>query len=84
MKQCSICGQLKPESEFYKNRSSSDGLQSQCKECHKQKQACFRDKRRKQVEEYEATHEVTYRKEMRKYAAYRQMFRQELKELYED
>lgn len=36
MKQCSTCKQLKPESEFSKDKKTADGLRSQCKECHKQ------------------------------------------------
>jgi hypothetical protein len=36
MKQCSKCKQLKPESEFGKDRSRADGLQPRCKECKKQ------------------------------------------------
>jgi hypothetical protein len=33
-KRCSACGQLKPCSEFYKNRSTADGLQECCRICH--------------------------------------------------
>jgi hypothetical protein len=32
-KQCSKCKELKPFSEFYKNRSTNDGLARWCKEC---------------------------------------------------
>jgi hypothetical protein len=32
-KQCSKCKKLKPFSEFYKNKSTSDGLARWCKEC---------------------------------------------------
>lgn len=43
MKQCSKCGQTKPESEFSKNKSRHDGLAHYCKVCaraaHKQWQA---------------------------------------------
>lgn len=35
MKQCKTCGETKPKSEFYKNKSRKDGLQSQCKSCKK-------------------------------------------------
>lgn len=34
MKRCRKCNEEKPASEFYKNRTSSDGLQSYCKPCH--------------------------------------------------
>lgn len=33
MKQCSKCWQLKPESEFYKRSTATDGLRSWCKLC---------------------------------------------------
>lgn len=35
MKHCPKCGLDKPESEFHKNRSRADGLQSSCKKCQK-------------------------------------------------
>lgn len=34
MKSCSRCKELKPSSEFFKNRSRLDGLGGQCKGCH--------------------------------------------------
>jgi len=34
-KWCPYCKQLKPVTEFNKNRTKNDWLQSQCKECHK-------------------------------------------------
>lgn len=35
MKKCSKCGNDRPKSEFYKNKTKSDGLHAQCKECTK-------------------------------------------------
>jgi hypothetical protein len=35
-KQCSKCKQLKPLSDFYKNRSTKDGLARWCKQCKKE------------------------------------------------
>ena len=34
MKLCHKCGTQKPLSDFYKNKISKDGLQTQCKKCH--------------------------------------------------
>ena len=34
-KRCSKCGEIKPISEFYKRKSSKDGLQNNCKDCAK-------------------------------------------------
>lgn len=36
MKRCAKCGKELPESEFYRNKKSLDGLQYYCKECTKQ------------------------------------------------
>ena len=33
MKRCTKCGELKPESEFYKNCQQKSGLDPQCKQC---------------------------------------------------
>jgi len=33
-KKCSTCKQIKLVSQFYKNKSASDGLYSNCKNCH--------------------------------------------------
>lgn len=34
-KKCYMCGKILPVSEFYKNHSAKDGLQTLCKECSK-------------------------------------------------
>jgi len=36
MKRCIKCGQVKPVSEFHKNKGHNDGLSSYCKECKKE------------------------------------------------
>ena len=33
MKQCSKCGETKPNTEFYRRKDSKDGLHNQCKKC---------------------------------------------------
>lgn len=33
---CTKCGLEKPTSEFNKNKLKKDGLQSECRDCHKQ------------------------------------------------
>ena len=37
MKQCTICGLYKDESEFYSEKRNGNGLTANCKSCHKQK-----------------------------------------------
>ncbi len=37
-KRCSKCGKTKPVSEFSRNRETSDGLHSRCRECHNAQQ----------------------------------------------
>lgn len=44
MKQCSKCHELKPESEFYKDKRTKDGLKCQCKKCHCKTSVATRDK----------------------------------------
>lgn len=51
MKRCSKCKSEKPESEFYKKRSSKDGLNSQCIPCNKESKRQWNDaNRRKYLE----------------------------------
>ena len=45
-KKCTMCGQYKPITEFYKRVRSRDGLNSRCIECTKKKGAAFRAKRK--------------------------------------
>ncbi len=44
MKRCSKCHELKPETEFYKDKRTKDGLKCQCKKCHCQTSLKTRDK----------------------------------------
>ena len=41
-KRCYKCGEVKPRSEFYKDRSRSDGLDPRCKSCTKAHKAAWR------------------------------------------
>jgi hypothetical protein len=45
MKQCTRCKELKPLTDFYKNRSKKDGYDCCCKECAKIKQKLYYIKR---------------------------------------
>lgn len=54
MKKCSKCHELKPETEFYKDKRTKDGLKCQCKKCHNKTSFATRDKdkHRKNNKEY--------------------------------
>lgn len=58
MKTCTKCGETKPadQEHFYKNKSTKDGLTSQCKECNKA-----------QARAYKATHKEQYHELYKKY-----------------
>lgn len=44
MKRCTKCGQLKPKSEFHKDKYTNDGLGYRCKECVRNYRKVNRDK----------------------------------------
>lgn len=41
-KRCSKCGETKPVSEFHRDRRNKSGLQSQCRNCHKDSQKAYK------------------------------------------
>lgn len=54
-KECSVCGKKKRLStrNYFKQKSSPDGYQSQCKECAKDYQKRYYDMQKKQLAHYE-------------------------------
>jgi hypothetical protein len=42
-KQCYCCGEVKPLSEFHKNKAAKDGLHSYCKSCVKASNKAYRE-----------------------------------------
>lgn len=48
-KKCYKCGRTLPVTEFYKNRSTKDGLQSMCKDCIKERDAARASKTEKKM-----------------------------------
>jgi len=58
MKRCTKCGEIRPASGFGKDRRRKDGLQSQCKECFRERKAEYHlkngDAVRKKHREYYA------------------------------
>ena len=61
MKTCLSCPQIKPLSEFYKNRNTKDGLRYWCKTCEKAHQKAYQQTKRgkavhrKRVAKYQKT-----------------------------
>lgn len=53
-KRCSKCGQIKPISEFYKRKSSKDGLYSYCKQCDKSMKAYYYQTHKGKIKAYKA------------------------------
>lgn len=52
MKICSVCNKNLPISNYYQNRSSSDGLKSVCKSCGNKTVRIFNDNMKRLVEKY--------------------------------
>lgn len=57
MKKCISCGQEKATSEYYAHKTATDGLRSDCKECHKAKH----------LRRYYANHEANKQKKREEY-----------------
>lgn len=50
-KKCSMCNEEKEYSEYYKNKSKDDGLQSYCKPCYKKMNKKYYDKNKEHLYE---------------------------------
>jgi hypothetical protein len=48
-KRCRRCGETKPASDFYREKRASDGLKTECKECHKRTTMESRDPEKKRA-----------------------------------
>ncbi len=47
MKTCSTCKEIKPKTDFYKDKRTPDGLKYQCKKCHLESSIRTRDEDKK-------------------------------------
>lgn len=55
MKQCTLCKEVKDESEFYKDRTTKSGLYPQCKSCRKQaNRNRWKNNKERLTEQYQA------------------------------
>lgn len=87
-KRCSRCGEVKPKTEFHKDKLSKDGLQRYCKQCHKamlhesyvknrgerlKKHADYYQSNKDEIKAYHAEWYQTHREsELKKHADYYQ------------
>jgi len=68
LKKCSNCGELKPFSEFYKQKNSKYGVQSRCKECEKEHNKKYYENNKEKMKEYYENNKekiLEYKKEWR-------------------
>ena len=72
-KRCTVCGEEKPLSAFYRNRASRDGRQSHCRVCHRERcrawHATHRERSREINAQYRAGHREQERERARRWYA---------------
>ena len=61
-KRCSKCKQVKPTSDFYRNRSRKDGLCHECRQCKKLYEHSINGKRRRRKYEQSTNGKATHHK----------------------
>ena len=66
-KQCTKCKEVKPVSEFYKDKAKKDGLRPQCKECKKKHYQENKDKISEWCKKHYQENKKTLIKKYKKY-----------------
>jgi hypothetical protein len=87
-KRCSKCGEVKPVSEFSKDKSRKDGLQRQCKSCVKQYNQDHREEKkqyyqdhREERKQYNRQYNQDHKEEKRQYhKQYNQDYKEKIKQ----
>lgn len=75
MKKCSKCSKIKPLDEFYKNKTTQDGLNCWCKSCVK----VYQQEHREQAIKYHQKYRQEHREQIAKYdKKYRQKHHKEI------
>lgn len=62
---CKACGEVKPESEYHKDKGGSDGLRAQCKPCRNGYMAVYQEENREARVDYERSRRVNNGDHMR-------------------
>ena len=62
-KECTCCHEIKPISEFSKDKSKTDGLVTKCKECNKKSSKQYYENNAEKVKEHKKQYSKQYRKD---------------------
>jgi hypothetical protein len=80
-KRCTRCGETKPISDFYRNKSSKGGVSSECKQCTLERAKAYRATHSEEKREYQKAYRATHQERKREYAkAYYAAHQEELRE----
>ena len=66
-KKCTKCGEIKPHSEFHKDKSRKDGYATSCKSCRKKYHENNKEKRKVYFKEYHEKHKEERNKYFKEY-----------------
>ena len=76
-KRCPKCEEIKPKSDFHKDKSKKDGLVSSCKPCHKATNKAWNQANK---EKYKARQKEYYQANKEKYKAYSEANKEKIEE----
>src|ERR1041385_5805938 len=87
-KQCSKCGEWKDVSEFHKDKSCSDGMKPECKDCKSNYMAHYRlrnlDRERARAAKWQKEHAEQYKANKKKYYQDHPELRDQSKKYYRE
>lgn len=66
-KTCTKCGETKPLDEFYRHKGKADGVQSECKECKRERQRRYYEENRDKVLDYQRRYREENPEKVREY-----------------
>ena len=88
-KKCTKCGEIKPHSEFHKDKSRKDGYATSCKSCRKKYHENNKEKRKAYFKEHNKKYYEKHREEKIKYfkeynKKYHEKHKEERKEIWKE